>query len=453
MNRKKGTDLYAYLESKFGGKPGRDQMGNYWKLPGDDPLGSDYAATDAIATHQLYHKQMLEIGAQELDKVFALENDVIWVLFEMERRGIRVDEAALDESIRHAESMVERAYEAMPPGFNPRSGKQVHDYVRDFKTDWPTTAKGNPSFKEDWLKTFPEGQNIVRVRQWEKTLNDYLLSWRDEHLFNGRIHANFHQNRADDHGTVSGRLSCSDPNLLAVTKHNKEVALVIRRCLVADEGRRMGEADFSQCEPRLFAHYSGDQNLVEGYRKDPPQDVHTLVAEYFQADRATTAKRMNMGMFTGMGIPAFAGHMGIDAQEARRMWNGWHSLFPGIKKFQDRATAVMLARGHVKTLLGRRGRLADRRYAYKAVSRIIQGGNADIIKHVLVRIAREEPRVHLLLSTYDSVTFQYPDDVVDSHAKEVVLDIMNDVQKAPFFLKVPFSVDIGTGNNWAEASL
>lgn len=456
VTAKRGEELYRHLANLFGCVPDRKSMAHFWETSGQDPLVVEYATGDGVTTLELYLAQKAKIEAEELDRIWRVENELIWTLFRMERRGIKVDTEYLQHTLQTIEQRVEQAYEELPDGFNPRSPKQVQEYVEQFATDWPTTEKGNPSFTEKWLKTFPQGQNVVAVRKWTNLANSFAHPLLEEHTHNGRVHSTLNQNKADDHGTISGRLSCSFPNLQQVPKHDKELAQLFRAAFVADEGMEFYEADWSQAEPRLFAHYSNDKRLVDGYNADPPKDVHTIVAEMLNKDRATTAKRMNMGIFTGMFPKSFAGHMGCSVPEATEMWNSWHQLFPAIRPFQDKAKQVMMSRGFVRTIMGRKGRLENRRFAYKAVSKIIQGGQADMMKHKMVEIDKqleaEGDRIHLLMQVHDSLIWQAPANEYGRKRSAELKDYMADVQSEPFNLRVPFVSDFGVGRNWAEAS-
>ena len=455
VTAKKGDELYQHMSNMFGCLPNRKSMAHFWEVAGDDPIAVDYAVGDGITTLELYWAQMKEIHKQELEQVQGLENELIWTLFRMERRGIRVDMDYLPKLKAQIDDEVAKAFELLPEGFNVRSGPQTKAYVEQFIDDSPTTEKGNPSFTEKWLKTFPEGRNIVTVRKWSNLANSFVTPLIEKHVFKGRVNANLTQLKGEGGGTPA-RLACSAPNLQAIPKHDKALAKMFRKTLIADEGMVFYEADYSQCEPRLFAHYSEEPVLVEGYSVAPFKDVHTVVAEMFQADRNTTAKRMNMGMFTGMYPKAFAGHMGVSLTEATIMWNKWFATFPAIRGFQDLAKNVIQQRQYVKTLLGRRGRLESNKFAYKAVSKIIQGGNADIIKWKMLEIDKyfeaEGDVSHLLMTVHDSFLWQAPNTDAGRVQSNKVQKIMLDVQSEPFNLRVPFTVDFDEGKNWCEAS-
>lgn len=472
VSAKKGEALYQHIADVLGGPATRDSMGNFWRLSGSDPLAVEYAEGDGISTWELYHSQLEDITKPDakgntLERVWEMENRLIWTLFRMERRGVKVDVDYLHELREKIATYAKETGDSLPngvysddnpDGLNLRSPKQMLEYIRDHagRTDWPLTEKGNPSFTEDYLKTFPEGKVIVDLRKWTNLGNSFVNPLIETHTWKGRVHGNVNQNKADDYGTISGRFSMSSPNMQQIPKHNKELAKLFRRAFVPDDGMLFFEADYSQCEPRLFAHYSGDQRLLDGYNADPPEDVHDIVAKMLNVDRGTKAKRMNMGIFTGMFPKTFAGHMGTDLETATLWWNQWYELFPGVRGFQDMAKQVIQSRGYVTTLLGRRGHMENSRLAYKAVSKIIQGGNADILKWKLAEVDQwlEETGdvAQMLLTVHDSFVFQAPDNKMGLTTAREIISTMEDVRNDPFNLKVPFKVDAGYGDNWAEAS-
>lgn len=454
---KKGEPMYQHLAKAFGGEANKDQMGNFWRTYGMDPIVHDYATGDGLTTLELHRKQMEKIEAQQLQYIHRIESQLIWTLFRMERRGVKVDLEYCGELDEIIGGMIEECEKALPADLNTRSGTQMKQYMVSLgRTDWPLTDNGNPSFNEHWLKTFPEGQAILRHRQWVNLRNTFLKPLVEEHTYNGRVHPSLNQLKGDDYGTISGRLSCSRPNLQQLPKRNKAVAKPLRKAFIPDENYVFWERDYSQCEPRLFAHYSKEPRLVQGYNSVPPQDMHAVVAELLGVERDPTAKRMNMGILTGMYPKAFAGHMGWPLDLAEAKWNDWFEAFPAVRNFQGTATSVFKDRGYVKTLLGRRCRIESARFAYRATSRIIQGGNADILKAKMLEIdlylESVEDRSHLLMTVHDSMEYQTPDTPEGEKDSETIGRIMEDVQSPPYNLSVPFVTDMGKGKNWSEAT-
>lgn len=457
VTAKKGQPMYDRLAALFGGVADKKQMSNFWRLPGNDDIAVEYSEGDGITTLELHLKQMEQIREEEMEFIHSVESRLIWTVFRMERVGVKVDESVLAETIEKIERKITQAMQSLPANFNTRSPKDVRALMEGAgHTDWPTTPAGNPSFAEKWLKKYPEGRQVIEVRQMTNLLNSFVMPLKDKHMFKGRVYSSFNQLMGDEYGTISGRFSSSQPNMQQVPKHNKEVGPIFRRLFVPDEGKTFVEADYSQCEPRLFAHYSKEPSLLEGYNSTPPKDMHAVVAELFNVDRGTTAKRMNMGILTGMQRESFAGHMGLPLNEASQLFNQWFDFFPGIKDFQEQAKNVFKSRGYVKTILGRRCRLDHPRFAYRGTSRIIQGGNADIIKERTLAVdefieAEWDDQVDIFLTIHDATGWQADDDICDKVSAQMV-EMFCQVQCDPYNLRVPFKMDVHKGRNWAEAT-
>lgn len=463
VRAKKGEELYEHLARLFGCKSDYTSMGEFWRTSGSDPLVVDYATGDGITTLELTEAQRTQIENEDLQVIHQLESDLIWTVFRMERRGIKADTAYIDELITGVDNEIAVAERNLPRGFNTRSPIDVRKFLEaSGHTNWPTTAPsskfpdGQPSFNEKWLKTIPPGKLILTVRQLTNLKNTFVLPLRDRHVINGRVHAQLHQLKADEYGTIAGRFSCSDPNLQAIHKRNKDLGRRFRRILVADEGMEFYEADYKQMEPCLFAHYSQEPALIDGYRATPPRDMHQVVADMLNVERDPTAKRMNMGILTGMQTQTFSEHMGWDLERATNAHNQWFEGFPLIRNFQNKAKAMIKATGFVKTILGRRCRMDFPQYAYRATSKIIQGGNADIIKEKLKLCDRyledEGDKTHLLMTVHDSLNWQTPLGEIGKRHSAELIRICKDVEGPPFNLRVPLGMDVGHGKDWATAT-
>lgn len=457
VTAKLGDELYAHIAAQFGGGSNRKQMEHYWRLAGNDPIAVDYAEGDGISTYELWQSQKSDIAEEEMDYIASIENDLIWTIFRMERAGIAVDLDEVQRLREATEAQIRDTLSDMPTGFNVRSPLMMKEYMENAgRTDWPTTEKGNPSFTEKWLKKHPEGQKVIKIRRMSNLINSFINPLEERHTFEGRVHATLNQLKADQGGTVSGRFSCQHPNLQQVPKRLKDIAKPFRRLFVADEGYVFWERDYSQCEPRLFAHYSGDKNLVDGYNSEPFVDAHQVVANLLNVERDPTAKRMNMGIFTGMQVKTFAEHMGWPVPKASDAWNQWYGEFPGVKSFQEKAKYRLRNRGWVKTILGRRCRLEHPRFAYRGTSKIIQGSNADIIKLKLleadIKCEQSGDIVQVLMTVHDSFNGQFQDTPEARSLFEEIMKDMEEVQIEPYNLRVPFLLEGEEGKNWSEAT-
>lgn len=456
VQEKKGDDLYKYMAGVFGGEPDRNQMANYWRLSGLDPVGVDYATGDGTSTWQLWEKQQPELDAQELRTVWAVECRCIRVLHRMMIRGIRIDEERLEQVIRLVNREYDKAHSMLPKDFNEKAPSQLKKFFTDHGiTDWPTTPKGNPSFGEHWLETNEPGKRIIKARKLRHLKNSFLTPMKERHLWRGRVHTNYNQTRGEEFGTITGRLSSNDPNLQQVHKRDKLLGSVFRSIFIPDDGMIWSSRDYSQIEPRLLAHYANVKVLLDGYLDDPPIDAHTSVAQRANIDRQS-GKTLNQALLTGAGNAKAASMLGRPMAEAMQIVEQYFKSMPEIKPFQRRSSNVMLARGYVRSLLGRRARLEDPRFAYKTLNRLLQCGNADIIKKAMADVdeyyASEGDRVHLLNNIHDDLCDQFRED--DRHIHARATEIMTDYgpNGQSVYIRVPLTIEDGEGPDWAVAT-
>ena len=347
-------------------------------------------------------------------------------------------------------------------------------------TNWAKTAKGNAKLDEAWLSTTEPGSKIVTLRQ-NRTLKDsFLKPMLDTHLWNGRVHPNYNQTKSDDYGTVTGRLSCSDPNLQQASKRNATIGRMHRSCFLADEGMIWGSVDYAQCEPVLLAVYSGAKVLLEGFRANPPRDAHSSVTKAVNSDwnrmdqeefdrvvvptpefkkARDIGKRVNQTLLTGGGQGVLTEKYGIPPNEVKRIWADYFRALPEIKRLQKTSGNIMRNRGFVVSLLGRRARLRgfpqDRSKSYTSVNRLLQCGNADIIKLKMVEVdeyLKSEGRpIDMINSVHDSLDFQFHEEHRQHYYN--CLGIMEDFgPDAQIKLSVPLRVEEGEGPDWAVAT-
>lgn len=450
VEAKKSTEIKSHIEATFSKDFGRNYMGQYWRLPADDKVAIDYATGDGVTTWQLWVVQSKALEEQSLDRVHKVECDLIPVLNRMTMRGIKIDVDRLHRLKEVTTAARDRARESLGDEVNVNSSVQVRKlHEKHGITDgWPTTEAGNPSFPEEYLKTTDLGRKIIAVRKSTRMLEAFIDPMIDRHLYKGRVHASFNQLRGDQHGTVTGRLSSSNPNLQAVPKRDEDAGVPFRSIFLPDDGKIWGSADYSQCEPRLLAHYSGCKVLVDGYTQKPSIDAHTAVAKAANIDRQS-GKRLNQALLTGAGNNKAAMMLGLPMDEALKIVDAYFKSMPEIKTLQFEASTIMKKRGYVKSILGRRSRLEGEKFAYKAVNRLLQCSNADMIKLSMVRIdelCRSEGGIDMINNVHDSIDFQYDPD--KEHVYQQALEIMCDFPQ----IRVPIEIDEDSGPDWAWAS-
>ena len=275
----------------------------------------------------------------------------------------------------------------------------------------------------------------------------------------GRVHSTF-----DQVATATGRISSSEPNLQNIpvrTEEGKE----IRRAFLPREGWVLLDADYSQIELRLMAHFSGDAALVEAFRTG--QDVHARTAsEIFDVPLSevtptlrSRAKAVNFGLIYGISGFGLARNTGVSPQEAREFISRYFAKYPGVKRFMDSAAKNGQDNGYAITLMGRRRYLPElsspksaiREFGKRAAMNTpVQGTAADIIKLAMVRVdqalRRENLRSRLILQVHDELLLECPPEEAE-RAAQLLKECMEQVIE----LSVPLLAEVHQGDNWAEA--
>ena len=469
--QQKKTTIYDYLCEMFPearANP-KQSMGHFWRLAGDDPKAVEYAEGDGVTTWQVLDKQEVELDRQELRRVWDVECRLIPVLAKMITRGVKIDEERLHEVKKIITTMRDEALQALPEGFNSKAPTQVRALMeKEGHTNWPLTPKGAPSFPEQWLKSNPIGTLIVKARQYNNLLSSFIEPMLETHMWNGRVHPEYNQLRGDEYGTITGRLSSSNPNLQQIPKRNKELSVIYRSIFVPDDGKIWGAVDYSQCEPRLLAYYSKCKVLVDGYMATPSVDAHTAVTAAMYRSRGydnwtkeekkaarENGKRVNQTLVTGGGKKVIVEKYGVDPKEVDEIWNAYFDAMPEVKNLQRQAGARMSQNGYVFSLLGRRARLNDPNKSYVAVNRLLQLGNADILKQKMVELddyfEAEKADVQILNNVHDAFDFQFDEDNRKHYQRG--LEIMTDFgPDSAIPLTIPMEIDAGEGKNWSEAT-
>jgi DNA polymerase I len=391
------------------------------------------------------------------------------VLAQMERTGVKIDTYRMGEITARLADRVEEletlAYELAGGEFMIGSTQQVGRVLfeqlgltagRKGKTGYSTDAKVLRAIRHDHAIV----PVIEEWRELSKLLNTYLgplpslISDED-----GRLHTTFNQTVA-----ATGRLSTSDPNLQSIPIRT-ELGREIRSAFVAEEGHRLLSADYSQIELRILAHVSGEPKLREAFERG--EDIHTATAaEVLGVEPAkltpgqrSIAKMINFGIVYGISAFGLSENLEIPREEAQQYIDAYLARFPHVQDFIARTIENARADGYATSLLGRRRPVPELRATNRqtrgfgervAVNFVMQGSNADIIKVAMIRIARrlrEEGRgARLVLQVHDELLLEVPD-AEASKVKELVRAEMC----GAYDLDPPLGVDIGLGDNWAEA--
>lgn len=462
--RKSDEELVQWLSDNCGGKPDhKSQMKNIKKAPLDMVI--KYGKGDVEMTGMLFMEQRKEIEKLNLHRVSSLEGDVLKALVSLERRGVPINMGKVNmllgsfKEIR--QSISDRISEMIGHPVNVRSGKQLEKAFIERGDDVEYNEEtGNPSFSKESLAKMDNelSKCILKERMYGVLINTFLTRFGDYVYPDGRIRCDFNQTRTDDYGVITGRLSASKPNMTQIPHRNKETASQVRAVFEAPKGKKWISADWNQFEFRVAAHYSRDVDLMSEFNKNPDADFHQLVADMTGLDR-DLAKRINLGLVFGMGQGKLAKNCGLPystrkegnhkyyvaGPEAKRVFNEYHRKMPGFRGMLKRAEQVVVNRGYVKSIFGRRIHLPKNK-AYKAGGYVFQSTSADLMKMKLVELesALRGTRTELILPVHDEFDFITDNDRDVKTIKEILEDIPQ--------LKIPVRSEVNIDDNWWEAS-
>jgi DNA polymerase I-like protein with 3'-5' exonuclease and polymerase domains len=455
---------------------GLDPKGELWKLPASHV--GEYAEQDAAVTLRLWHYLKREITAQNLVNVFELETELFPVLFKMKQKGVRVDlEKAerIKNDLQDKENKILRSIKKL-------TGKDVEVWAatsvarafESLKIPYDHTPTGQPKFDKNFLASHdsPLAQMVVEAREINKARTTFIESIT-KHSHRGRIHAEIHQMRSDQGGTVTGRFSYSNPNLQQIPARHAILGPLIRSIFIPEKDCEWGIFDYSQQEPRLVVHYasmkqySGAGQFVDAYQNDENTDFHQLVADMADIPRKQ-AKTINLGLFYGMGKGKLMSQLGVNLEDATDLLNGYHERVPFVKQLMNDTMTRASKKGFLFTLEGRRCRfdlwepanewgskalplaeaqreygesMIKRAWTYKALNRLIQGSAADQTKKAMLELYKEGYLPHI--QVHDELDFS----VANEKDKNRIKDIMETCVQ----LEVPSKVDVECGTSWGDA--
>ena len=450
------------------------------------PIERAAAHAGAEADHTLRLKGMLEkeLAEKGLVETFAdLEMRLVPVLVKMQRDGVSVDSAMLDEmsaELAGRLSEIESGmYGLVGHEFNLNSSQQLGGVLFDelklphtkrTKTGYSTDASSLEELRERLDRGEVEGVDpksyevlgqILEYRQVSKiksTYVDALPALVNPHT--GRIHTSYNQT-----GSATGRVSSNDPNVQNIPVRT-ELGRRVRRAFVArgaPEWALLG-ADYSQIELRILAHMSQDPGLVESFRRR--EDIHSATASSVYdvpigdvtPEMRRIAKIMNFGVLYGLSAFGISRQTDLSADEGAFFIEAYFGKYPGIHDYIESTKEKVRKQGYVETLKGRR------RYIYEVQSRSyptraagermavnmpIQGTAADILKIAMVRIQEridaEGLRSLMILQVHDELIFEVPEDEL-ALMRSLVLDLMPSAMD----LTVPLEVELKTGYNWDQ---
>ena len=435
---------------------------------------AEYAAEDADITLQLKHTLLPLVEEQGLLELYhKVEEPMIDVLAEMELTGVCIDTSllssyAIELNARLAELESQVREEAGEPTLNINSPRQLGEvlFAKMRITDKPKMTKTKQfCTDEEYLQGFAHEHHIVKLileyRGVKKLLSTYVEALPQ--LVNrttGRIHTSFNQAV-----TATGRLSSANPNLQNIPVREEQGRRIREAFVPSDEEHLLLSADYSQVELRVMAHLSGDESLIEAFRKG--EDIHAATAarlfgkglDKVSSEERRRAKTANFGIIYGISVFGLSQRLELPRSEAKAIIEGYFASYPKVKEYMDNAAISAREKGYVSTIFSRRRYLNDidsrnavaRGLAERnAINAPIQGSAADIMKMAMAAIAREFKtqglQSKMILQVHDEVVI----DMLRSEQQQVI-EIVTRAMEGAAALSVPLTTDYGIGRNWLEA--
>lgn len=388
------------------------------------------AEGDALGVHDLIKAMWPELDKQDLQRVRQLEDEVIYVVCEMEKNGSPIDMELLEKWDRETQILVGRMLMDLSKecGFqiNPASNKDLQRVFEKFGLPIEFTENGAPSFTDE-IKKRIEHPVVVKLRRVGKLMSlrsKYITKGRNVISSDGILRYALHQLRtakdenADkgEAGTISGRFSSTaiikdhpiyddeGDNIQQRMKVQKQrIAygykdddsshdfdpdmFLVRRLHIPGSGLHLA-ADAMQIEYRIFASYAGNKTVLEAYRKNTEERlkdptvkplsfhkfVHSLIKPYVELDYRRQ-KDVNFAKLYGAGIKKMALMTGfITAAQFQKLTDEKAKrTHPLLREILEVDAIYNREMPEVKSMLKRASKLAeDRGYVCTLLGRRIR---------------------------------------------------------------------------------
>lgn len=497
-------ELYKWSALAYGGNRGPRQRANIYRCP--PSLVGPYAEDDADLPIKVLKKQWVELERAGLLGLFQMECKLIPILIGMRFRGLPYDEERVDQASKYLISLEEHNQMLLNDmagfelGVTDKNG--ILRFFEQNKLKYPRTPKGAPSFTKPFLEKHdhPGARLITEIRKLNKARTTFLDSSIIAKGVDGKIFPSLHPLKGEQGGTGSGRFSSSHPNGQQFPSRDEQTAPLIRGCFVPEPGYPDWlKMDLSQIEYRMFAHESGDENLIREYQ-DPKADFHKVVSKFLGdklprkpvknynfmslygggEDKATEMVKGDLEaklveeLLLDFGIP-YTGSSNKAKLLAQKIISLYEERFPAAKATLNHFMAIAENTGEIRTILNRRSvfqlwepagygkgvalprHLAEQRYGlaikraycYRGLNRRLQGSSADLIKKAMLDayeagLFNSDQLGFPHITVHDEFDFSYHPD------QEPYMLKFKEITEQAIPLKVPVIMDVETGPDWGH---
>jgi len=476
------TELQAELRRRRFGK------GDISKLPA--ALVAPYGLADIRLTKRLYMNRLAELRRWRLEELYYERCRFLLQLLRSEINGLYLDKAEVGRQqakigplIAQYRSTIERlAREKGVDNINVNSPAQL--------CKWLGLASTNKVLLDEILAKEPREdiQTLLDYRAIFKANSTYfepLLQLADA---DGRIHTNYKL-----HGTVTWRLSSSEPNLQNCSREQSGRLYSVRSCLAAPGDTFLLEGDYASVEPRLTAHYSKDPGMLEAFRHG--YDFHMNTAKYLfnkpniAKDERQTAKTFGLAVIYGLGATRAAKQLGLRHRKnpdgsweehadlawgfsaegvlqqypcsvlsaefctcAGKAFRGrYYGAIPELEPTMKAVRFKARENGYIRNpVTGAVQRFDERlRNPHKAFNALIQNTAAEVLRRSFTKLGEmftrpEDPKI--VLTVHDSIAFEIQENERAWEYARIIKEVMENTTK----VDVPLEVELKVGKNLAN---
>ncbi len=428
----------------------------------------EFTERDPALAMRLYKplKRTLE-DSSSIELLKEIEQPLAGVLYDMEKRGFKVDTEGLSEFGKMlgvlADTLAAEIHEEAGEKFNINSPKQLGEILfgklglpsgKKTKSGYSTSAE----ILEKLAPFYPIVKSVLDYRQLTKlksTYTDALVDLADE---NSRIHSSFNQTV-----TATGRLSSTEPNLQNIPIRT-ELGRELRKFFIPKDGFVIIDADYSQIELRLLAEIADDDTMINAFVNGV--DIHSLTASQVfgvEIDEVTSemrkrAKAVNFGIVYGIGDFSLSQDIHVTKKEAAEYIESYKHKYPKIEQYLDNVIKEAYEKGYVTTSFGRRRYIPEltsskmmlKKFGERvAMNSPIQGTAADIMKIAMINTYKALKNAgidaHIILQVHDELIIEASAECVEQ-AKMILKTEMENAAKT----KVPLVAEVSVGNNWFD---
>ncbi|WP_029523671.1 DNA polymerase [Persephonella sp. KM09-Lau-8] len=414
----------------------------------------EYAAKDVIFLEKLFVKIKNKYNLSNL--LYRTECSIIPAIVEAEYKGFKIDIEKLLVNLENKRLKAEEiaSYLKTKYGISYSKPKEIASALIKNGINLPKTSKGNYETSERVLKNIEHeiAKQVLEIRKLKKEidiLENYLISSDKD----GKIHPTFHTWK-----TVSGRMSCENPNIQAVPRKKE-----FRELFISDEDKVLIGADYPQIELRIAAVYTRDKNMIELFKKGI--DLHKLIVskvmnipyEEINEELRQMGKPVNFGALYGMSAKKLMEYarnvysVNMNYDEARVFLKIYKETYPQIAQWQD--MTIRKIQKHkkiqVKTLLGRV--MTAERYT-DALNYPIQGSGADLIKLAIAYFHSKKNKLNLEANIVNVIHDEIIVEAKKETSEKVSKLLKESMQWAAkkIIPEIPCPVEVKIGKNWQE---